>query len=142
MLHILLVEDNPGDVRLTREAFGMADVETSIRAVSDGDEALDFFTECRDDDSITAPDLVLLDLNLPRVHGFDVLDEIRDDPDFARLPVLVLTSSAADEDIAQSYDLRANAHLTKPDSLGEFVELVEAVEEFWFEQARLPPLPA
>lgn len=142
MLHILLVEDNPGDVRLTREAFKSADVETSIRAVTDGDEALEYLDECRDDDSITAPDLVLLDLNLPRVDGFEVLEAIREDEAYSRLPVLVLTSSSAAEDIARSYDLNANAHLTKPNSIEEFAELVRTVEEFWFDSAHLPPVPA
>ena len=142
MLHILLVEDNPGDVRLTREAFTSAGVETSIRAVTDGDEALEFLADCRDDESITTPDLVLLDLNLPRVDGFEVLEAIRDDPAYSRLPVLVLTSSSAEEDIARSYDLCANAHLTKPNSLDEFTEMAAAVEEFWFDRAHLPPIPA
>jgi len=142
MLHILLVEDNPGDVRLTREAFKTSDIETSIRAVTDGDEALEYFDECRHDDSITAPDLVLLDLNLPRVDGFEVLETIRGDEVYSRLPILVLTSSSAGEDIARSYELHANAHLTKPDSLKGFTDLVQVVKEFWFDSAHLPPLPA
>ena len=141
MLQILLVEDNPGDVRLTREAFESAGVETSIRAATDGDEALEFLADCRDDDSTTAPDLVFLDLNLPRVDGFEVLEQIRDDPTFSRLPVLVLTSSSADEDIARSYELCANAHLTKPSSLDEFVEMAKTLNEFWFDRAHLPPIP-
>lgn len=132
---ILLVEDNPGDVRLTQEAFREAEFTVKLHVAADGIEAIDFL---RGEES-PCPDLVLLDLNLPRKDGFDVLEVIRDDPQLEQLPVLVLTSSAAREDVVASYEQQANAFLTKPDSPQSFTELVEAVEEFWMENARLPP---
>lgn len=106
-----------------------------MHIATDGDEAIDFLEEKES----PCPDLVLLDLNLPRKDGFDVLAEIRDDPELKSLPVLVLTSSTAREDIISSYEQHANAYLTKPDGPDAFVELVRAVEEFWVERVRLPP---
>ena len=138
-IRILLVEDNPGDVRLIREAFREADVETTFHAVRDGDEALEFLHEQQNDPSGAEIDLVLLDLNLPRTGGFEVLETIKEDPDLTAPPVLVLTSSEAAEDIAKSYRLCANAYLTKPSDPGEFAELGHAVEAFWFNDSTLLP---
>lgn len=132
---ILLVEDNPGDVRLTQEAFRDAKFDVRLHIATNGDEAIEFL---RDRES-PCPDFILLDLNLPRRDGFDVLEEIRGDPELKQLPVLVLTSSTAREDIISSYKQHANAYLTKPDSPESFVELVQTVEEFWVERVRLPP---
>ncbi|MDJ1432586.1 response regulator [Halostagnicola sp. A-GB9-2] len=134
---VLLVEDNPGDVRLTREAFKSSAFDAVIDSVADGDETLAYLTDCGD--SQPYPQLLLLDLNLPRTDGFDVLKELRDNGEHPNFPVLVLTSSKAEEDILKSYELSANAYLTKPESPDEFVEMVETIESFWFDEVQLPP---
>ncbi|USZ73463.1 response regulator [Natronosalvus halobius] len=131
---ILLVEDNPGDVRLTQEALRDAKFDARLHIALDGIEALNFLK----DGESPCPDLILLDLNLPRKDGFDVMEEIRNDPDLTHLPILVLTSSTAKEDILSSYERYVNAYLTKPDDPGSFVELVQIVEEFWIGNVRLP----
>ena len=141
-MQILLVEDNPGDVRLVEEAFREADVETTFHTAHDGDAALEFLRDRRIGVDATDLNLVLLDLNLPRTSGFDVLEAIKSDPELSAPPVLVLTSSEATEDVARSYELCANAYLTKPSSPDEFTELGRAVEAFWFDEARLPPASA
>ncbi|MXV64305.1 response regulator [Natronorubrum sp. JWXQ-INN-674] len=142
-IEILLVEDNPGDVRLTEEAFKELPSETTIHVATDGDEALEFLSGKRSDDaSASLPDLVLLDLNLPRMGGLEFLDTIQDDPKLTRMPVLVLTSSNAIEDVLESYELAANAYLTKPTDPDEYASMVEAVADFWFQRAALPPMPS
>jgi len=138
---ILLVEDNPGDVRLVREAFDAVDSETAIHAVTDGDDAVEYLRRRCADEEATLPDIALLDLNLPGRDGCDVLEAIRDDPDLQCLPILVLTSSAASDDVVRCNESRANAYLTKPSEYDEFTSLAGAVERFWFSQARLPPVP-
>ncbi|RQG86194.1 response regulator [Natrarchaeobius halalkaliphilus] len=139
-LQILLVEDNPGDARLTREAFKETDCETTLHVVTTGDDTLDFLTQQGAYESASLPDLVLLDLNLPGKDGCDVLEAIRDDPQLRPLPVIMLKSSGASEDIARCYNAQANAYLTKPADPAEFTALVEAVEQFRFKQVQLPPL--
>ncbi|MFA9414969.1 response regulator [Natrinema sp. HArc-T2] len=136
---ILLVEDNPGDVRLTREAFKQGRIENDLHVVSDGFEALSFLAQEDEYADVPRPDLILLDLNLPRKDGEDVLKELKDDPALRSIPVIVLTSSSAEEDIARSYELHANAYLTKPVDPDEFIETVRAFEKFWFSVVRLPP---
>lgn len=136
---ILLVEDNPGDVRLTEEAFKEASIPCELHVVTDGEEALDFLYRRNDHESAVRPHLVLLDLNLPKVDGLSVLAEIADEPALRRTPVVVLTSSGADEDIMQAYELQVNAYLTKPNTPDDFVELVQTLEKFWFELVKLPP---
>lgn len=136
---ILLVEDNPGDVRLTREAFKEGRINNDLHVVTDGEAALDFLYQRGEHESAPEPDLVLLDLNLPRIDGLELLERIRDDPDLTRIPVIVLTSSEAEEDVVQSYELHSNAYLTKPVNHREFVDLVRSFEEFWFELVRFPP---
>ena len=136
---ILLVEDNPGDVRLTREAFKDGQICNDLHVVTDGVEALDFLYQRGDYADAPFPDLILLDLNLPRKNGDEVLEEINDDPDLARIPVIVLTSSGAQEDVVQSYDLQANAYLTKPVDPSAFVEVVQSFKSFWLSVVRLPP---
>jgi CheY-like chemotaxis protein len=136
---ILLVEDNPGDVRLTREAFEAGNIANMLHVVTDGSEALDFLFRRGDHADAPRPDVVLLDLNLPRKNGDEVLAEINDDPDLTCIPVIVLTSSDAQEDVVRSYELQANAYLTKPVDPGEFVETVQTFEEFWLSIVRLPP---
>lgn len=138
-VRILLVEDNPGDVRLVREAFRDAAVEAIFHTVSDGDAALEFLRDRRD---AADPDLTLLDLNLPRTGGFEVLEAIKNDPDLDAPPVIVLTSSEATEDVARSYELCANAYLTKPSDPTEFAELGRAVEAFWFNESTVLPASA
>lgn len=136
---ILLVEDNPGDVRLTKEAFKQGRIENDLYVVSDGTKALDFLAQQNEYSDAPRPDLILLDLNLPRTDGEEVLLELKADPQLRSIPVIVLTSSRADEDIARSYELHANAYLTKPVDPDEFIETVRAFEEFWFSVVRLPP---
>ncbi|WP_226481184.1 response regulator [Natrinema amylolyticum] len=136
---ILLVEDNPGDVRLTKEAFKQGRIENDLHVVSDGTEALDFLSQRDPYADAPRPDLVLLDLNLPGKDGEEVLEELKDDPALRSIPVIVLTSSRAEEDIVKSYELHANAYLTKPVDPDEFIETVRAFEKFWFSVVRLPP---
>ncbi|WP_226481916.1 response regulator [Natrinema amylolyticum] len=136
---VLLVEDETEDVRLIREAFDGVDVETSVHVATDGDEALTMLTDRGDEPpSVPIPDLVLLDLDLPRMSGLELLEAITDEPALARLPVLVLTRSATVEDVHASYELAANAYLMKPTDPEEYDEMVEAVADFWFRRAALP----
>lgn len=137
-IDILLVEDNPGDVRLTREAFKTADHEVSLHTVANGDDAVAYL---RRSAASSLPDLVLLDLNLPGRHGCEVLEEMRNDPQLDHLPVIVLTSSKAEEDIIRCYDASVNAYLTKPTAPDEFISLIDSIEEFWLRKAELPPIP-
>lgn len=138
---ILLVEDNPGDIRLTQEAFRAGDITNTLHVVRDGIEALDFLYQRNEYTDAPRPDLVLLDLNLPRKDGDHVLEDIRNsaDPDLQALPVIILTSSEAEEDIARSYKLQANAYLTKPVDPGAFIDRINTLEEFWLSIVRLPP---
>jgi CheY-like chemotaxis protein len=136
---ILLVEDNPGDVRLTKEAFKNGQIYNTLHVVTDGVEALDFLHQRGDHEDVPCPDVVLLDLNLPGKNGDEVLEAIRADPELETLPVVVLTSSGAQEDVVQSYDLQANAYLTKPVDPAEFVEVVQSFKSFWLTVVRLPP---
>lgn len=136
---ILLVEDNPGDIRLTKEAFKRGRIEIELDVVSDGVDALEFLSQEGEYADAPRPDLVLLDLNLPRMNGNEVLEELQDDPVLRRIPVIVLTSSQAEEDVITSYDLCANAYLTKPVDPDAFIETVRTFEKFWFSMVRLPP---
>ncbi|WP_226040593.1 response regulator [Natrinema sp. DC36] len=136
---ILLVEDNPGDVRLTKEAFKRGRIENDLHVVSDGIEALAFLSQQGEYADVPRPDLILLDLNLPGKDGEEVLEELKDDPALRSIPVIVLTSSRAEEDVVKSYELHANAYLTKPVDPDEFIETVRAFEKFWFSVVRLPP---
>lgn len=138
--HILLVEDNPGDVRLTREAFAESGINIELHDVPDGESALEFLHQRGRYVDAPRPHLVLLDLNLPRVDGLTVLDRIRSDSDLARLPVVVLTSSAAEDDVVRSYESHTNAYLTKPTDPAEFVDLVRTFESFWLTKVKLPPV--
>ncbi|SFF91769.1 Response regulator receiver domain-containing protein [Halopelagius inordinatus] len=135
---VLLVEDNPGDVRLTREAFDDGKIDNTLHVATDGVEALDFLHRRGEYSDAPRPDVVLLDLNLPRKNGDEVLAEVKDDPDLRRIPVIVLTSSESDEDILHSYEHHANAYLTKPVDPFEFMETVGTFEEMWFSIVRLP----
>jgi CheY-like chemotaxis protein len=136
---ILLVEDNPGDVRLTQEALKEAKVLNNLFVVTDGVEALAFLRrEGKYADAIR-PDIILLDLNLPRKDGREVLSEVKNDPHLRRIPVVILTTSKAEEDVVRTYDLHANCYITKPVDIEQFILVVKSVEEFWFTIVKLPP---
>jgi chemotaxis family two-component system response regulator Rcp1 len=137
-IHILLVEDNPGDARLAVEALKESKVRNYLYHVSDGVEALDFLHGRKEYSGVPLPDLILLDLNLPRKDGREVLEEIKDDPDLRLVPVVVLTTSAAERDLVKTYDLHANAFVIKPIDLNQFIEVVQAIENFWFMVVKLP----
>ena len=132
-IEILLVEDNPGDVRLTREALSESKVLNSMGVVSDGIEAIAYLRREIPYANAVRPDLILLDLNLPRMNGFEVLNTIKVDEDFKRIPVVILTTSQAEQDILRSYNLHANAYVTKPVDLYQFIQVVKSIEGFWLE---------
>ena len=136
---ILLVEDNAGDVRLTREALREGDIDIELTAVPDGEQALAYLRREGGHADAPRPDLVLLDLNLPKKNGLEVLEEIREDPDLRRLPVLMLTTSASARDVAACYDRGVNCYVVKPLDLDDFTRLVQAIHSFWFGVAHLPP---
>lgn len=136
---ILLVEDNPGDVRLTVEALRGAKVANELHVVGDGEEAIEFLRRRGRHADAPRPDIVLLDLNLPRLEGREVLAEIKADDDLARIPIIVLTSSSAEEDILSSYALHANCFITKPVDFRDFIAAVRSLEGFWLKIVRLPP---
>ncbi|MGO8805053.1 MAG: response regulator [Candidatus Bathyarchaeia archaeon] len=136
---ILLVEDNPGDVRLTKEALKDAKVLNEIFIARDGVEAMEFLHRKGQFSNVPQPDLILLDLNLPRKDGRQVLAEIKEDPILKHIPVVVLTTSKADEDIIKTYNLHANAYITKPVDLNRFAEIIHILNEFWFTIVKLPP---
>ena len=141
-VEILLVEDNPGDVRLAQEALREGEVHNNLHVASDGEEALRFLRRERGYEQAVRPDLILLDLNLPKLDGREVLSEIKADPSLRRIPVVVLTTSDADSDIARSYDLHANCYITKPVDIEQFIVLVQSIEAFWFTIVKLPPASA
>ena len=136
---ILLVEDNAGDVRLTREALREADVSVELTAVPDGEQALAFLRGEGPHAGVPTPDLILLDLNLPKKNGLEVLEEIKRDPELRRTPVIMLTTSSSARDIAACYERGVNCYIVKPLDLDDFTLLVRAINGFWFEVARLPP---
>jgi two-component system, chemotaxis family, response regulator Rcp1 len=138
LIEILLVEDNPGDVRLTREALRDSKVRNNMYVARDGEEAMSFLRKQGEHEQATRPDLVLLDLNLPRKSGLEVLAEVKADETLRRIPVVILTSSGAEQDILKSYDFHANAYVTKPVDLDQFVNVVKSVEDFWVEIVKLP----
>jgi two-component system, chemotaxis family, response regulator Rcp1 len=136
---ILLVEDNAGDVRLTREALREADVSVELTAVPDGEQALAFLRGEGAHAGVARPDLILLDLNLPKKNGLEVLEEIKRDPELRRTPVIMLTTSSSARDVAACYDRGVNCYVVKPLDLDDFTRLVHAINSFWFEDAQLPP---
>lgn len=138
-IEILMVEDNPGDVRLTVEALKETKVRNNLNVVRDGAEALAFLRRQGRYETAPRPDLILLDLNVPRIDGRRVLAEIKADADLRRIPVVILTSSQAEEDIIRTYDLQANCYVTKPVDLDQFIKVVQSIETFWLSIVRLPP---
>jgi chemotaxis family two-component system response regulator Rcp1 len=137
-IEILLVEDNLGDIRLTREVFKECKVLNNLSVTEDGEEAMAFLRRQGPYAKVTRPDLVLLDLNLPKKSGREVLAELKADPVLRRIPVVVLTTSSAETDIVKSYELHANCYLTKPVQLDEFIKVVQSIEDFWLMIVSLP----
>jgi len=137
-IEILLVEDNPGDVRLTEKAFEEGSLANDLDVVTDGVEAMRYLRQEDEYAEKTLPDIVLLDLNLPKKNGDEVLEDIKTDDDLKHLPVVILTSSEAEEDIAATYNKHANAYLTKPVDFDGFTDIVNQIEGFWFRVVRLP----
>jgi len=135
---ILLIEDNPGDVRLAREALKGSKVNNQIYVVEDGVEALAYLRKKGKYRKAVRPDLILLDLNLPKKDGKEVLAEIKEDPDLKRIPVIVLTISSDEADILKTYNLHANCYITKPIDINRFHEVVKAIDNFWFTIVKLP----
>ena len=135
---ILLVEDNPADVSLTRSALHTGPVAAHLHVASDGVEALEFLRHEGEHRDAPRPDIILLDLNLPHKSGADVLREIKDDADLRSIPVVVLTTSGAQEDVRASYERRANCYVTKPVTLDEYAAVIQAIEAFWLLVAELP----
>ena len=138
VIEILLVEDNPGDVDLTKEALQEAKVRNRLHVVEDGAAALDFLYQRGAYAGVPRPDIILLDLNLPKKDGREVLAEVKADAKLADIPVVVLTTSDADEDVLRVYRLRANCYITKPVDFGQFMRVVRSIEDFWLTIVKLP----
>ena len=137
-IEVLLVEDDEGDVLMTREALEEGKVLNRLNVVGDGVEALAYLRREQGYTDVTRPDLVLLDLNLPKRDGRQVLEEVKADPDLRRIPIVVLTTSEAEEDVLRSYDLHANAYVTKPVDFERFVEVIRQIDDFFISVVRLP----
>jgi len=137
-LEVLLIEDNPGDVRLTQEAFRDANLNVRLHVAFDGVEAMAFLRHEETYAHVPRPDMILLDLNLPKMDGREVLERIKKDDDLKTIPTVILTTSEAESDILKSYQLQANCYLTKPIALESFLSLVKSVNEFWMTKVRLP----
>jgi len=138
-VEILLVEDNPMDVIVTREALSEGKVCNNLSVAQDGEEAIEFLHRKGGYASVPRPDVILLDLNLPKKDGREVLSEIKNDPALQDIPVIVLTTSKAEEDVLRSYQLHANCFITKPVNLDQFTKVIRSIEGFWFEIVKLPP---
>lgn len=137
--HILLVEDNPGDVHLTREALEEGPGDSVLHVVDNGEKGLQFLRREGEFADAVRPDLILLDLNLPRVKGKEVLEQIKTDPSLCSIPVVILTSSEAPMDVSDAYRLHANCYVAKPANLDRYFELIQTLEKFWLETVLLPP---
>lgn len=137
-INILLVEDNPGDVRLTIEALRESEVSAAMSVARDGIEALDMLHHRSPYEKVPLPDLILLDLNLPRMDGRQVLEIIKTDPALKKIPVVILTTSSAEQDILKAYDSHANCYITKPVDLDRFIHVVQSIDNFWLSIVQLP----
>jgi CheY-like chemotaxis protein len=137
-IEILLVEDNPGDVRLTQEVLKDGKVRNNMHVVKDGVDAISFLQQTGEYAGAPRPELILLDLNLPKKDGREVLAEIKADPDLKNIPIVVLTTSSAEQDIFRSYDLHANCYITKPVDLDQFIRVIRSIEDFWLTIVKLP----
>lgn len=136
-VNVLLIEDNPGDVRLTKEAFKEGNMSVNLSVVMDGVEATKYLSKTDEYEDATTPDLILLDLNLPKKDGREVLQEIKSNPDLLRIPVVILTTSNAEQDILHSYSLHANCYINKPVDFDKFFDVIQKIEEFWLSTAIL-----
>jgi two-component system, chemotaxis family, response regulator Rcp1 len=137
-IEILLVEDNPGDVRLTQEALADAKVRNNLHVADNGEEAMSFLRRQGKYDHAPRPDIVLLDLNLPKKNGMEVLDEMKHDTGLRTIPVVILTTSEAERDISKAYNSHANCYIAKPLDLDQFVQVIQTIEAFWFSIVKLP----
>lgn len=137
-VEILLVEDNPGDTRLAREALKESKLNNTMNSVVDGVEAMDYLHKRGKYTDVTRPDLIILDLNLPRKDGREVLGEIKTDVDLRTIPVVILTTSKSEEDILRAYELHANCFITKPMDMNQFIKVVQSITDFWFTIVKLP----
>ncbi len=137
-IEILLVEDNPGDVRLTQEILRDGNIRNNMSVAKDGVDAISFLRRTGDYAGAPRPDIILLDLNLPKKDGREVLAEIKADSNLKQIPVLVLTTSSAEQDIVKSYDLHANCYITKPVDLDQFIRVIRSIEDFWLTIVKLP----
>lgn len=137
-VEILLVEDNEGDVGLVEEVFEDAKIRNTLHVAEDGEEAMLFLNKEKPFANAPTPDIILLDLNLPQKDGREVLEEIKTNDKLKRIPVVVLTTSKAEEDIVRSYDLHANSYITKPVDFDQFIKVIKSIEDFWLEVVRLP----
>jgi len=137
-IQILLVEDNEGDILLTLEAFKEMKVKNTVTVVKDGVEAIDFLKKRREKIGQAMPDLILLDINMPKLNGIEVLEFIKKDEKFKKIPVVMLTTSSSQSDIEVCYEKYANCFITKPMDFGRFMDVVEQIESFWFSTAQLP----
>lgn len=138
IVEILLVEDNEADIRLTRESIKEAKIHNNLYVTRDGEEAMEFLYKKGDYKDAVTPDLILLDLNLPKKDGREVLKEIKKDKTLSHIPVVILTTSEAEKDIIKSYKLHANCYVKKPMGIDQFVEVIKAIENFWFTIVKLP----
>ena len=138
-INILIVEDNEGDARLIMEVLKDGKILSSLHIVCDGVQAMDFLHNSGEYAASPRPDLIILDLNLPRKDGRVVLSEIKGDANLKKIPVIVMTTSQAEEDILKSYNLHANCYITKPIDLDQFIRVIKSIEEFWFTIVKLPP---
>lgn len=139
-VNILLIEDNPGDVRLTQEAFKEGRMTINMDVVMDGVEAIKFLKKEHPYTDSIVPDLILLDLNLPKRDGREVLEEIKSDPNLKRIPVVILTTSNAEQDILKSYNLHVNCYINKPVDFDKFFDIIQKIEDFWLSTAILPTM--
>ena len=138
-IEVLLVEDNPGDIRLTKEAMKEAKIINNLNVVEDGVEALAYLRKKGNFKGVKRPDLILLDINLPKKNGREVLAEIKQDIQLKQIPVVILTVSNAEEDIIKTYELHANCYITKPVDMDQFIKVVKSIDAFWFSIVKLPP---
>ncbi|MDD3518505.1 MAG: response regulator [Chromatiales bacterium] len=141
-VEILLVEDNPGDIRLVQEVFKSGRIANHLHVVTDGEQAMTFLRQEGPYAGMARPDIILLDLNLPRRNGREVLSDIKNDPELCVIPVVVLTSSQTEQDILRAYQLHASCYLTKPVDLQGFFNVMDSLQDFWLTWVKLPPLEA